>query len=109
MIKYEFETRLDDGVVTTPMKVEAWGKKQSGWLRFIVLTFLVPWLKKRRVEVKTHKTMKDVDQQAKALVEAWEKEEAQDKSHITYTVIENPLAPLGLKELRITDERFERD
>jgi len=98
--KKEFEIRLDDGEITFPMKVEAWAKKQNNAIRFIVETFILPWLKEVWVAYKTEVTMNDVDHQAKALVTSWEEEERDMQKPIT-TVVEDPEAPLGIKEMRI--------
>jgi len=104
--EYNFHTNFGGGVITFPMKVEKWGRRQKGLIRFIALNFIVPLLKKWWVEVKVNQTMSDVDHQAEDLVEMWEEKEKQDNSHIEYTSVEDPNSPFGVKEMRVTDKRF---
>ncbi len=105
-VEYEFDIQLDDGVVTLPMKVEKWAKKQVGPMRLIALELIVPLVKYWWVELKTAQTMGEVDVQAKTLVDSWETEES--KAPVTTTtVIEDPENPFGFSEIRIKDNRFE--
>jgi len=98
--KHEFKTRLGDGEVTFPMKVEAWAETLPEPFKFLMETFVVPWLKEFWVDIKTEKTMNEVDIQSAALVESWEQEEASEYEPIL-TITEDPEAPLGIKEMRL--------
>jgi len=105
--EYTFSANFGGGVVTLPMRLETWGKKQKGAIRFVVLSLIVPLLEEWLVEVKVNQTMSDADRQAKKLVELWKKEEKeQAESHIEYAVTKDPDSPFGIKEMRATDKRF---
>lgn len=96
----KFYTRFGPGEVTWVMKIEDWAKRRDDWLGRTVLTFILPWLKKLWIELKTKETMAEVDAQAETLKDHWDSED-ESKMKPTTTVIEDSSAPLGISEIRI--------
>jgi hypothetical protein len=102
-LKFEkkFHIQLDKGEVTLPLKVQRWAEKRGDGLGIFVTTFVVPWLKKVWVYVKTKKTMASVDRQAETLVTEWEAEDPSMKDPV-YSEKQDATNPLGISEMRIS-------
>ena len=87
MPKIKFEKTLLIGSGTTPwyMKAERWAKKQKFPISFLLLG-AIEWLKNKWIDVKIENTMRDVDSQAKQLLEEWDEQEGrQSTPHIVET------------------------
>ena len=97
MPKIKFEKTLLIGSGTTPwyMKAERWAKKQKFPISFLLLG-IIEWLKQKWIDIKIENTMRDVDIQAKNIVDAWEKE---DKP--TTIITTTPSEVKGLDDMEI--------
>ena len=87
MPKIKFEKTLLIGSGTTPwyMKAERWAKKQKFPISFLLLG-AIEWLKNKWIDVKIENTMRDVDSQAKHLMEEGDEQEGrQSTPHIVET------------------------
>lgn len=71
---FEFEVNWG-GTPSEVQKLEDWGKKQRGAVRWITLNFLLPWYAKWWLDYKLQREMASVDKQAENLVKQWDEEE----------------------------------
>ena len=71
---FEFEVNWG-GTPSEVQKLEDWGKKQRGAVRWITLNFLLPWYAKWWLDYKLQREMASVDKQAEKLVKQWDEEE----------------------------------
>ena len=85
------------------MKVEDWAIRRDDWLGRLVLTFVVPWLKKFRTNVKVKQAMRSIDTQSESLVDLWESEDPTTKKPVV-TEISDPESPFGFSEIRKRSE-----
>ena len=83
-MKIEFEKQFGKGVDPWYAKAERWAKKQRFPISFLLLG-LIEWLKNKWIDVKIENTMRDVDSQAKKLVEQWAEDDRQITPHIVET------------------------
>ena len=99
-MKIEFEKQFGEGVDPWYEKARRYVKKKfkNPYLQHLALGF-VEWLKEKWIEAKIENTMKDVDIQAKELVDTWE-EENKPKTIITTT----PSEVEGLDNISISFE-----
>ena len=97
-MKIEFEKQFGEGVDPWYEKAKRYVKKKfkNPYLQHLALGF-IEWLKAKWIEIKIENTMKDVDIQAKDLVEAWE-EKNKPKTIITTT----PSEVKGLNNMSIS-------
>ena len=79
-----FNIVLDKEKETDLQKIKRWISKQKPPLNFI-LSYLFSFFEKWYWEQKVKQTMRDVDRQAKEIVEQWEKEDEQPKPEIVET------------------------
>jgi len=73
-VKFEFEKQFGEGVDPWYAKAERWAKKQRFPISHLALG-LIAYLKKVWTNIKVENTMRDVDRQAKKIVEDWDEEE----------------------------------
>ena len=71
---FEFNVVLDPEKETELQKIKRWIKKQKPPLN-IILEYLFSYVEKWYIDAKVENTMRDVDRQAEAIVEQWEKED----------------------------------
>jgi len=84
-MKIEFEKQFGKGVDPWYAKAERWAKKQRFPISFLALG-IIEWLKQKWIDVKIENTMRDVDSQAKQLMEEWDEQEGrQSTPHIVET------------------------
>ena len=76
-MKIEFEKQFGKGVDPWYAKAERWADKQKFPISFL-LKGLIAYLKKMWINVKIDNTMRDVDRQAKKLVEQWEEDDRRE-------------------------------
>ena len=76
-MKIEFEKQFGKGVDPWYAKAERWADKQKFPISFL-LKGLIAYLKKMWINVKIDNTMRDVDRQAKKLVEQWEENDRRE-------------------------------
>ena len=79
-----FDKQFGKGVDPWYAKAERWAKKQRFPISFLLLG-LIEWLKNKWIDVKIENTMRDVDRQAKELVEQWAEDDRQITPHIVET------------------------
>lgn len=94
---FEFETRWG-GVPTEIQQFEWWAAKQKPPIKFICEHFLIPWYAKWWLDYKMERTMRQVDQQVKAMHEYWDAEERETGPKI----ISKPSEVDGLDELYLS-------
>ena len=94
-MKIEFEKQFGKGTDPWYAKAERWAKKQRFPISFLLLG-IIEWLKQKWIDIKIENTMRDVDIQAKNIVEAWEKE---DKP--TTIITTTPSEVKGLDDMEI--------
>lgn len=99
----KFHTRFGPGEVTFPMKVEDWAIRRDDWLGRLVLTFVVPWLKEFRTNVKVKQAMRSINAQSESLVDLWESEDQIARKPVV-TEIGDPENPFGFSEIRKKSE-----
>ena len=99
-MKIEFEKQFGEGVAPWHEKAKRYVKKKfkNPYLQHLALGF-IEWLKAKWIDAKVENTMRDVDIQAKQLVETWE-EENKPKTVITTT----PSEVKGLDNMSISLE-----
>ena len=99
-MKIEFEKQFREGVDPWHEKAKRYVKKKfkNPYLQHLALGF-IEWLKAKWIDAKIENTMRDVDIQAKELVETWE-EENKPKTVITTT----PSEVKGLDNMSISLE-----
>ena len=99
-MKIEFEKQFGEGVDPWYEKAKRYVKKKfkNPYLQHLALGF-IEWLKAKWIDAKIENTMRDVDIQAKELVETWE-EENKPKTIITTT----PSEVKGLDNMSISLE-----
>lgn len=99
-MKIEFEKQFGEGVDPWYEKARRYVKKKfkNPYLQHLALGF-IEWLKAKWIDAKIENTMRDVDIQAKELVETWEKEN-KPKTIITTT----PSEVKGLDNMSISLE-----
>ena len=73
-MKFEFEESIGPGVDAWYIKVERWANKQNWFVKNYTLGFLA-YLKKWWFNIKVENNMREVDRQAKEIVQQWEEEE----------------------------------
>ena len=84
-MKIEFEKQFGKGTDPWYAKAERWAKKQRFPISFLALG-IIEWLKQKWIDVKIENTMRDVDSQAKQLLEEWDEQEGrQSTPHIVET------------------------
>ena len=84
-MKIEFEKQFGKGTDPWYAKAERWAKKQRFPISFLALG-IIEWLKQKWIDVKIENTMRDVDSQAKQLMEEWDEQEGrQSTPHIVET------------------------
>ena len=72
-----FNKQFGKGTDPWYAKAERWAKKQKFPISFL-LKGLIAYLKKMWINVKIDNTMRDVDRQAKKLVEQWEEDDRRE-------------------------------
>tara|TARA_B100001989_G_scaffold126901_1_gene89693 strand:- start:7355 stop:7714 length:360 start_codon:yes stop_codon:yes gene_type:complete len=99
-MKIEFEKQFGEGVDPWYEKARRYVKKKfkNPYLQHLALGF-VEWLKEKWIEAKIENTMKDVDIQAKDIVDTWE-ENNKPKVIVTTT----PSEVEGLDNMEISFE-----
>ena len=73
-----FDIVLDKEKETDIQKVKRWISKQKPPLN-VILEYLFSFIEKWYIEAKIENTMRDVDRQAEAIVEQWEKEDERNR------------------------------
>ena len=77
MPQIKFEKQFGKGTDPWYAKAERWADKQKFPISFL-LKGLIAYLKKMWINVKIDNTMRDVDRQAKKLVEQWEENDRRE-------------------------------
>lgn len=105
-VQANFSTRFG-GEVMWYQQAEDWANKQKFPVNQIALG-IIAWLKNLWVDAKVEATMQDVDRQAEAIVEQWEKEDERPQPEIVETGVfgeegwsismSNPVVDRGTQE-----------
>ena len=76
-VNWKFEKQFGKGTDPWYAKAERWADKQKFPISFL-LKGLIAYLKKMWINVKIDNTMRDVDRQAKKLVEQWDENDRRE-------------------------------